>query len=77
MRIDLYTKIILTLVALLLAVIVLKPILQPQAAMADGPYGLSNSRIAAVTTRSSIPAVATFGNMATMATLNSTTESMN
>ena len=39
MRIDLYTKTILTLVALLLAVIVMKPILQPQAAMADGPYG--------------------------------------
>ena len=39
MRIDLYTKIILTLVAVLLAVMVLKPILQPQAAMADGPYG--------------------------------------
>jgi len=39
MRIDLYTKIVLTLVALLLAVSVLKPILQPQAALADGPYG--------------------------------------
>jgi hypothetical protein len=39
MRIDLYTKTILTLVALLLAVSVLKPIVQPQAAMADGPYG--------------------------------------
>lgn len=38
MRIDLYTKTILTLVALLLAVSVLKPILQPQAAMADGRY---------------------------------------
>jgi hypothetical protein len=38
MRIDLYTKIILTLVALLLAVMVLQPILQPQAAMADGSY---------------------------------------
>ena len=30
MRIDLYTKTMLTLIALLLAVIVLKPILQPQ-----------------------------------------------
>ena len=38
MRIDFYTKTILTLVALLLAVNVLKPIFQPQAAMADGPY---------------------------------------
>jgi len=38
MRIGLYTKTILTLVTLLLAVSVLKPILQPQAAMADGPY---------------------------------------
>jgi hypothetical protein len=35
MRIDLYTKTILTLIALLLAVIVLKPIFQPQATMAD------------------------------------------
>jgi hypothetical protein len=39
MRIDLYTKTILTLIALLLAVIVLKPILEPQAAMAQGNYG--------------------------------------
>lgn len=38
MRIDFFTKTILTLIALLLAVNVLKPILQPQAAMADGPY---------------------------------------
>ena len=38
MRIDLYTKTILTLIALLLAVSVLTPILQPQSAMADGPY---------------------------------------
>jgi hypothetical protein len=73
MRIDRYTKIILTLVALLLAVSVLRPILQPQAAMADGPTAVSNSRIAGVTTRSSLPALATFGNMAKMATLGSTT----
>ena len=77
MRIDLYTKTILTLIALLLAVIVVKPILQPQSAMAEGPYGASNSRIAGGTTRSSIPAAATFGNMATRATLTSTTKSMN
>ena len=38
MRIDLYTKTILTLIALLLAVFTLKPILQPQAAMAQGNY---------------------------------------
>jgi len=38
MRIDLYTKTILTLIALLLAVFVLKPILQPQAAMAEGSF---------------------------------------
>jgi hypothetical protein len=38
MRIDLYTKTILTLIALLLAVIVLKPIFQPQPAMAEGKY---------------------------------------
>ncbi len=38
MRIDLYTKTILTVIALLLAMSVLKPILQPPAALADGPY---------------------------------------
>jgi hypothetical protein len=38
MRIDLYTKTILTLIALLLAVFTLKPILQPQPAMAQGNY---------------------------------------
>ena len=38
-RIDLYTKMIVTLIALLLAVIVFKPIFQPQAAMAQGGYG--------------------------------------
>jgi hypothetical protein len=38
MRIDRYTKTILTLIALLLAVIVLKPIFQPQPAVADGRY---------------------------------------
>jgi hypothetical protein len=39
MRVDLYTKTILTLIALFLAVSVLKPIVQPQTALADGPYG--------------------------------------
>ena len=38
MRIDFYTKTILTLIALLLTVIVVKPILQPQATMAEGKY---------------------------------------
>ena len=38
MRIDLYTKTILTLIALLLAVFVMKPILQPQAVMAQGGF---------------------------------------
>jgi hypothetical protein len=38
MRIDLYTKMILTLIALLLAVIALHPIFQPQSAMAQGNY---------------------------------------
>jgi hypothetical protein len=38
MRIDLYTKTILTLIAMFLAVFALKPILQPQAVMAQGPY---------------------------------------
>ncbi|HXP87675.1 MAG TPA: hypothetical protein VN841_23280 [Bryobacteraceae bacterium] len=38
MRIDLYTKAIVTLIAVLLAVIALKPILQPQAAMAEGGF---------------------------------------
>jgi len=38
MRIDFYTKTILTCIALLLAMIVLKPILQPQSAMAGGPF---------------------------------------
>ena len=36
MRIDLYTKTILTVIALLLAVIALKPVLQPQPVMAQG-----------------------------------------
>jgi hypothetical protein len=36
MRIDSYTKVILTLIAVLLAAIVLKPFLQPQPALADG-----------------------------------------
>jgi hypothetical protein len=35
-RIDRYTKTILTVIALLLAVIALKPMLQPQVAMAQG-----------------------------------------
>ena len=39
MRIDLYTKTILTLIALLLAVIALKPTFQPQTAMAAGNFG--------------------------------------
>jgi hypothetical protein len=38
MRIDLYTKTILTIIALLLAVFTLKPILQPQVALAQGSY---------------------------------------
>jgi hypothetical protein len=38
MRIDLYTKTILTIIALLLAVIALKPLFQPQPAMAEGKY---------------------------------------
>ena len=38
MRIDLYTKIILTLIAVLLAVFALKPILQPTAVMAQGNF---------------------------------------
>jgi len=40
MRIDLYTKTILTLIALLLAVIVLKPIIQPTPALAQANVGL-------------------------------------
>jgi hypothetical protein len=36
MRVDLYTKTILTIIALLLAVFTLKPLFQPQAARADG-----------------------------------------
>jgi hypothetical protein len=38
MRIDLYTKTILTLIALLLAVFAAKPFLQPQAVLAQGAY---------------------------------------
>jgi hypothetical protein len=38
MRIDLYTKTILTIIAVLLAVIVMKPILQPQTALAAGSF---------------------------------------
>jgi hypothetical protein len=38
MRIDLYTKTILTLIALLLAVLASKPLFQPQTALADGGY---------------------------------------
>ncbi len=36
MRIDLYTKTILTLIALLLSVVVLKPVFQPQTANGSG-----------------------------------------
>jgi len=36
MRVDLYTKAILTVIALLLGVVALKPSLQPQVAMAEG-----------------------------------------
>jgi hypothetical protein len=36
MRIDLFTKVVLTVIALLLAVIALRPIVQPQAVMAQG-----------------------------------------
>jgi hypothetical protein len=38
MRIDFYTKTIVTVIALLLAVMVLKPIVQPQTAIADGGF---------------------------------------
>ena len=38
MRIDIYTKTILTLIALLLAVITLKPVFQPQPVMADSIF---------------------------------------
>jgi hypothetical protein len=46
MRIDLYTKIILTLIVLLLAVIALKPLFQPQPARAEGK--LSNIQLCCV-----------------------------
>ena len=39
MHVDRYTKTILTVIALLLAVILLKPIFQPQPAMAAGDFG--------------------------------------
>ena len=39
MRIDLYTKTILTLILLVLALIALKPYIQPPAAMAAGNWG--------------------------------------
>jgi hypothetical protein len=38
MRIDLYTKTIVTLIALFLAVLVFKPMFQPQAALAEGNF---------------------------------------
>jgi len=38
MRVDTYTKAILTIIAVFLAVIMLKPILQPQVAMAEGSF---------------------------------------
>jgi len=38
LRIDLYTKTILTFIALLFAVFTLKPIFQPQSVMAQGAY---------------------------------------
>jgi hypothetical protein len=38
MRIDLYTKTVLTVIALLLSVIALKPIFQPAPAMAQGKF---------------------------------------
>jgi hypothetical protein len=77
MRIDLYAKTILTLVALLLAVNVLRPILQPQAAMADGhfssiQFSYSGGNHAFFDTRSGD--VWEYGEMAT---LNSTTRSVN
>jgi hypothetical protein len=43
MRIDLYTKTILTVIAILLAVFVLKPILQPQGVMAQSYAGIQFS----------------------------------
>jgi len=36
MRIDLYTKVVLTLILLVLAVIALRPVIQPQAVVAQG-----------------------------------------
>lgn len=39
MRTDLYTKVIFTLIAVFLAVIVLQPMFQPPAARADGNWG--------------------------------------
>jgi len=39
MRIDLYTKTILTIIAVLLAAMLLRPIVQPQPALADGSFG--------------------------------------
>jgi hypothetical protein len=39
MRVDLYTKTVLTVIALLLAIVVLKPIMQPTPAMAQGSLG--------------------------------------
>ena len=38
MRIDVYTKTVLTLIALLLSVVALRPVLQPQAAQAAGSF---------------------------------------
>jgi len=77
MRIDLYTKTILTIIALLLAVFTLKPFVQPQAAMAQGCYAGIQFSYSGATTRFSTPTPATFGNMAITATFATTTKSMN
>lgn len=80
MRIDVYTKTILTLIALLLAVIALKPILQPQAAMAEGSFpGLqfsySGDTHAFFNVNTGMSTRATFGNMVIMETFATTTNS--
>jgi len=76
MRFDFYTKTILTIVALLLAVNVLKPILQPQAAMADGPYSNVQFSYSGGSHAFFNANVATFGNMMIMAASNSITKSV-
>jgi len=75
MRIDRYTKIGLTILVLLLAVIALKPLFQPSSQTPQGSMLASNSLTAMASRRSSTPTAAMFGFTIIMAISSSTTRS--